>query len=174
MNTPSPARVRACLPLLAALPAVVLLAGCLDRGYTFSTTATYDVPALGFRAVVAAHGTVAPGADISEDGVLRAVLLRLGGTTNPVVTLQTTNLPTARTITYTIGTNAPLTLPWGSIDSIPSLQTVLNQAGFTNPMPAAVEESRNAIEGTSYGPKGTMIGSGTHVVAVSVKPTFKR
>lgn len=167
------------LPPLAALLALGLLsAGCGHQGYTFSTTATYDVPALGFRADITAVGKVAPGADMSDDGTSRIVLSRLDNPGVAVATLQTSNqvasVSSGQTITYTVGNRTPVTLPWGSIESEGSFRRILTAAGFTNQVPQAFEEALNAVSGPAFGPKCTAAGSSTYVTVVKVKPTFQR
>jgi hypothetical protein len=162
------------LPPLATLLALGLLStGCGRPGYTFSTTATYDVPALGFRADVTAVGTVPSDADLSDDGTSRIVLSRLDNPGVAVVTLQTSNqvasLPSRQTITYSIANRAPVTLPWGSIESEGSFRRILTAAGFTNQVPQAFEEALNAVSGPAHGPKSTAAGSSTYVTVVKVK-----
>ncbi len=162
------------LPPLATLLALGLLStGCGRPGYTFSTTATYDVPALGFRADVTAVGTVPSDADLSDDGTSRFVLSRLDNPGVAVVTLQTSNqvasLPSRQTITYSIANRAPVTLPWGSIESEGSFRRILTAAGFTNQVPQAFEEALNAVSGPALGPKSTAAGSSTYVTVVKVK-----
>jgi len=167
------------LPPLASLLALGLLStGCSRPGYTFSTTATYDVPALGFRADVTAVGTVPSDADMSDDGTSQIVLSRLDNPGVAVATLQTSNqvasVPSRQTITYSIANRAPVTLPWGSIESEGSFRRILTAAGFTNHVPQAFEEALNAVSGPAFGPKSTAAGSSTYVTVVKVKPTFKR
>jgi len=157
---------------------ILLHPGCGNRGYTFATTATYDVPALGFRADVTAKGSVVSGAALSEDGTFRAILTRMGNPAVPVAILQTSNrvasVPSNQTITYTIGTNAPVTLPWGSVESEISLVRILAAAGFTNAVPEAIGQAAHAIGGTALGPKSTATGSSSEVIVVKAVPTFKR
>jgi hypothetical protein len=167
------------LPPLATLLALGLLsAGCGHQGYTFSTSATYDVPTLGFRADITAVGKVPPGADLSDDGTSRIVLSRLDNPGVAVATLQTSNqvasVSSGETITYTIGNRTPVTLPWGSIESEGSFRRILTAAGFTNQVPQALEEALNAVYGPALGPKSTAAGSSTYVTVVKVKPTFQR
>jgi hypothetical protein len=167
------------LPPLATLLAVGLLsAGCGHQGYTFSTTATYDVPTLGFRADITAVGKVPPGADLSDDGTSRIVLSRLDNPGVAVATLQTSNqvasVSSGQTITYTIGNRTAVTLPWGSTESEESFRRILTAAGFTNDVPQAFQESLNAVSGPALGPKSTGVGSSTYVTVVKVKPTFQR
>ena len=167
------------LPPLASLLALGLVsAGCGDHGYTFSTTATYDVPALGFRADVTAVGKVPRGADLSDDGTSRIVLSRLDNPGVAVATLQTSNkvtsLPSRQTITYSIANRAPVTLPWASTDSPDSLRRILTAAGFTNDVPQAFQEALNAISGPELGPKSTGVASSTYVTVVKANPTFQR
>jgi hypothetical protein len=165
------------LPPLATLLALGLLStGCGRPGYTFSTTATYDVPALGFRADITAVGTVPSDSDLSDDGTSQIVLSRLDNPGVAVVTLQTSNqvasLPSQQTITYSIANSAPVTLPWGSIESEGSFRRILAAAGFTNQVPQAFEEALNAVSGPALGPKCTAAGSSTYVTVVKMKPTF--
>jgi hypothetical protein len=164
---------------LASLVTLGLLsAGCGQPGYTFSTTATYDVPTLGFRADITAVGKVPPGAELSDDGTSRIVLSRLDNPGVAVVTLQTSNqvasVSSGQTITYTIGNRTPVTLPWGSIESEGSFRRILTAAGFTNDVPQAFTEALNAVSGPALGPKSTAAGSSTYVTVVKVKPTFQR
>jgi len=170
----SPHRLRDFLTLSLAL----LTAGCGDRGYTFSTKATYDIPALGFRADIIAQGKVPPGADLADNGTSRIILTRLGNPDAPVATLYTSNpvvsVPSGQTITYAIGTSAPMTLPWGSIESEASLRKILTTSGFTNDVPAAFSEALYALSGPALGPKSTAVATSTQVIAVKVIPTFQR
>lgn len=165
------------LPLLflALLPAST---GCRDRGYTFATSATYDVPTLGFRAEIAASGTVPAGADLSEDGTSRIRLTCIGIPELTIATLQTSNQVAStlsrETITCVIGTNPPVTLPWGSTHTEESVKQILLSAGFTNTPASAFDEACTILYGPGLGPKSTPVGSSTHVRVVSMKRTFQR
>ncbi len=156
----------------------LVVGGCLDRGYTFATTATYDVPALGFRVEIEASGTVSPGHDLSMDGTVQGVVTRMGIPEKPLVTFQTlgsqANGATDQVIRFVAGTNRPIEQPWGGTYSADSLNRMLQSGGFTNVMPAAMEEAKNAIEGAGLGPKSTATVSSPHVVVVSANPTFRR
>jgi hypothetical protein len=156
----------------------LVLGGCQDRGYRFATTATYDVPALGFRAEIEAKGTVLPGHDLSMDGTVSGAVTRLGEPDQVLVTFQTfhssTNSSTGQVLRYALGTNEPIDRPWGGVYSTDSLNWMLRWAGMTNVMPAALEEAKNAIEWAGLGPKSTATRSSEHVVVVSAKPTFQR
>lgn len=161
------------LPVLA-----LFTAGCWDRGYTFSTSVTYDVPALGFRADILTTGRVPPGADLADQSLTRILLTRIGSPGVSVATLLITNpvatVMSGQTITYAISTNPPATLPWGSLESEVSLKTILTNCGFTNQVPAAFSEALNAISGPPLGPKSTGVASSTHVTVVKVTKTIQR
>lgn len=156
----------------------LVLGGCQDRGYTFATTATYDVPALGFRMEIDAVGTVSPGHDLSMDGKVKGVLSLLGEPETARVTFQTfyapTNLGSEQVLRFVAGTNQPIDRPWGGTYSVDSLDRMLRWGGITNVMPAVLEEVKNAIEGATLGPKSTATASSAHVIVVSAKPTFRR
>jgi hypothetical protein len=171
---PTPAFARsasaAAAVLALTLTLTLALTGCLDRGYTFATTAAYDVPALGIRVDLAAQGTVAPGADLSDDGTFTAVLTRKGAPTIPVATLQSTN----QVIRYGLGTNLTSSLPWGSIDTEPSTRKLMNDLGFTNDVPAVFDEFSRVLSGAAFGPKSTVVGSSTNILVVKMKRDFQR
>lgn len=166
------------LLLVFTLALGLLASGCGDRGYTFSTTATYDVPALGFRADIVARGRVPSGADLSDDGTSLIVLSRLGHPPVPVATLMTSNqvagVSSGETITCIIGTNALMILPWGAMSSGPSLKQILETAGLSTGVPAALDEAASAIAGPALGPKSTGVQSSTHVIVVKVTPIITR
>jgi hypothetical protein len=54
----------------------------------FKTRAVYDAPTSGFRIIIDASGSIPPGADITTNGVWKAVVTPLGSTTAKVVTIH--------------------------------------------------------------------------------------
>ncbi len=168
---------RLALPIL--VPALALLTtGCGDRGYTFSTTATYDIPAMGLRVDISSSGSVESGQDLSGDGTSRILLSRIANPGVTVATLQTSNqvagVSSGATITYTVATNAPVTIPWGSPVAEESVRVILKAAGFTNDTPEAIDLAKAAIFHPELGPKSTPTGSATNFVVVKVTRNFSR
>lgn len=156
----------------------LLTAGCGDRGYTFSTTATYDIPTLGLRVDINSSGSVESGQDLSGDGTSRILLSRIANPGVTVATLQTSNqvagVSSGATITYTVGTNTPITIPWGSPVAEESVRVILTAAGFTNDAPDDIDLAKAAIFYPELGPKSTPTGSSTNFITVKVKRDFSR
>lgn len=165
------------LSLALLVPALAILAsGCWQRGYTFSTTATYDVLPLGLRVDISSSGSVEPGHDLGE-GTSRVILSQIANPSVPVAVLQTSNhvagVSSVETITYTVGTNAPVTIPWGSAVAEESLEVILKAAGFTNTVPSALDAAKSAIYYPQLGPKSTPVGSSPEFKTVKVTRNTK-
>lgn len=149
-------------------------AGCGDRGYTFKSAATYDVPRLGFRMTVEATGTVPSGADLSEDGTFTAVLSRLPEAGRPFAFLSgsQTNLTCRFEKGPTSGSAAASgqAFPWSSMDAAGSLASILRAAGFTNSVsePDALEEAATTLFGPALGPKSTIIAGTSNIIVIKV------
>ncbi len=160
------------VPVLA-----LLITGCGDHGYTFSTTATYDIPPVGLRVDIQSVGSVETGQDLSGDGTSRILLSRIANPGVTVATLQTSNqvagVSSGATITYAVGTNTPVTIPWGSPVAEESVRVILKAAGFTNDAPDAIDLAKAAIFYPELGPKSTPTGSATNFIVVKVTRNTK-
>ncbi|MBS0266389.1 MAG: hypothetical protein JSS02_30945 [Planctomycetes bacterium] len=140
-----------------------MLTGCRR---TYNTTAVYQAPQAGFEAVVTAAGSFSTDYDLNPIPTGQATLTPLDDRQLPTITLE---FPGNETVHYQIDSSPPATLPWGSLNSQSSLQQILEQAGYQNLIAGEIAEITMAIEGVTYGPKGTLgPGKGNFITAVSV------
>ena len=139
------------------------LAGCRR---TYDITATYQALDGGYQAVVTAKGSFSTDYDLNPVPTGKATITPLNNQTQPTITLE---MPGNNTVRYRIGNGPESTLPWMSLDSVPSLHKILEEAGYPDLADGEVEEMAWCIEGVTYGPKGThQVGQGKFINAVSV------
>src|SRR5512142_1425064 len=137
----------------------LLLVAC-RRDRPFTTLATYDAPKSGFRLIVDATGIVPPDEDLAPGVPTVAIVCPKSSAGHPLrVDVN------GRTAIVTDGAKST-PVAWNA----PALRRALVDAGYA-PDAAEIDESLGAIEGVSYGPKGTRMPGQTRALAV-VKVDF--
>lgn len=132
----------------------------------FATRATYDAPKSGFRIVIDASGVIAPGADVTDDGVWTAEVSPIGSTNAKTVNIQSAPNTSA---TVVVDAQDSMSVDWSSRNSESFFRQVLELAGYTNLSDAEIGEAVRAIECAKSGPKATLLpGQTTSLTAVEV------
>jgi hypothetical protein len=129
----------------------------------FKTRAVYDAPTSGFRIIIDASGSIPPSADITTNGVWKAVVTPLSSTTAKVVTIHSISNTSAA---FAVDSQPAVTVTWGSSSSKLSFGQALVVAGYTSLSDADVAEAAKAIEGAACGSKATLMSGQTKSLTV--------
>lgn len=160
---------------IMVLAALVSIAGCRSTatGYPFHSRGVYEAPRSGYRFEVVGSGSVAAGADVSDSGSGLVRFCPLLGTSAATLSLELrAGSGSARyEISGTVAEKG--SAPWGSRDSVVTLQTELSKAGYAHLDKTELEESVRAIEGALAGPKGTIVAGQSRALGV-VSTTLAR
>ncbi len=119
----------------------------------FTTLAIYDAPKSGFRVFVDATGTVPAGEDLMPVGVPTVAIFCPKSTAGHALRVDVSN-PHA---TVTDGSKSS-PIRWRTAE----LTRALDDAGYTAIDHAEIEEALAAVNGVSWGPKGTRMPGQTH------------